>query len=171
AHRVSGLLSSWATAGGPHAQHLHNAARNLARSASTKHQPQAPVSKPGWMTDAAQLLAQAADGGKGTMSQMIMMRQVLKTVDMIATIHDATKEARRSHALRTSVENELATVQAAIPPADAAVGTERGNMLSRAFDHPPEAAVTQAPKPMPSAIPKRSTPTSQPDRHREEFSR
>ena len=171
AHRVSGLLSSWATAGGPHAQHLHNAARNLARSASTKHQPQAPATKPGWMTDAAQVLAQAADGGKGTMSQMIMMRQVLKTVDNISQVHEATKEARRAHELRASVENELAVVQAAIPPADVAVGTARGNMLSGAFAHPPEAAVTQAPKPMPSAIPKRSTPPPQPDRQRDGFGR
>src|SRR5699024_3620311 len=145
AHRASGLLSSWATAGGPHAQHLHNAVPNIARSANTTTQPPTPVSKPGWMTDAAQLLAQAADGGKGTMSQMIMMRQVLKTVYMIAKIHDATKEARRAHELRASVENELAVVQAAIPPADVAVGTARGNMLSGAFAHPPEAAVTQAP--------------------------
>src|SRR5699024_1981604 len=125
----------------------------------------------GWMTDAAQLLAQAADGGKGTMSQMIMMRQVLKTVDMIAKIHDATKEAHRAHELRTSVENELATVQAAIPPADAAVGTERGNMLSSAFAHPPKAAVTQVPIPLPSAIPKRSIPSPPPARPRAEFSR
>jgi len=122
-------------------------------------------------TDAAQLLAQAADGGKGTMSQMIMMRQVLKTVDNISQVHEATKEARRAHELRTSVENELAAVQAAIPRADAAVGTARGNMLSSAFAHPPEAAVTQAPQPMPSAIPKRSTQTPQPDRQRDEFSR
>src|SRR5699024_7738213 len=45
AHHLSGMMASWAKAGGPHAEHLRRAARTLGRSASTKHQPQVSTKK------------------------------------------------------------------------------------------------------------------------------
>lgn len=170
AQHMSGLMASWAKAGGPHSDQLQRAARNLGRSASLKHQPQVPTRKQPWMRGAALVLAQAATSGNGPAAQMLIMKHVLETVQALGTVHEATKQHRRAKDLRLSLERDLATVHDAVTQPgywssdieQAMSGTKK---LTSAY-------LANDPTPMPAAIPEtQQTPAHESDRERDGFSR
>jgi len=163
AHHLSGLVASWAKAGGPHAEQLGRAARSLGRSASTKHHPSVSHSKPQWIRDASLVLAQAATGGKGPAAQMLMMKQILQTVQAVAKVHDATQELRRAQELRLTLEHDLSAVQnAVVQPVGSSPDVQSVLAGTKQLS---AQQIAKPPSPIPSAIPKKSeTPTQQPGR-------
>src|SRR5699024_5640740 len=163
AQHVSGLIASWAKAGGPHADQLQRAARHLGRSASLKHQPQVPTRKQPWMRGAALVLAQAATSGNGAAAQVLLMKHVLETVQALAMVHEATKQHRRAQALRHSLQHDLRAVEDAVLQLSShAVDVHTvsaGTKQLTAQDLATPAA------PMPTAIPEtRHTPDHEPGR-------
>src|SRR5699024_10052006 len=128
-----------------------------------------PTAKLNWMRYAPHLLALASTGGKDTMGQLIMIQQIMKTVNTIAKVHKDTKKARLDQELKASVEHNLVPVQSAVPD----IPETPSNMAAihaAAFPNAPEQATRQS-SPMPSAIPKRQVQIPQPTRERDGFSR
>lgn len=125
ARDTAGAFAAWSqrveSTPGP----LAATARDLARTAQiraheSKPQPAGRVSSSG----AAMLLMMAANGGKGTMAEAMMLRQLAATAKAVMDMHTAAGDARRAaqidQTLReqyTMVRDRLPAIQAAQRPA------------------------------------------------------
>jgi len=118
ARETSGAFAAWSHsvergAPGP----LADSARILARSAQLHaHQVRPrPAGLPS-AKGAALLLASVAAGGKGTVAQTVLLRQLANTVKALHDAHQAAGDARRANEIRDVVLNQLTTVHEALPP-------------------------------------------------------
>lgn len=117
AREVSGAFAAWSMRVEPTPGPLAAAADTLARSAQLHRREITP--RPGAMPSArgaALLLASAARGGKGTLAQAILFRQLANTARAIHDAHRAAGEAQRAAQIATVVREQLVTVNDALPP-------------------------------------------------------
>lgn len=116
ARETSGAFAAWSqrveTTPGPLAQ----TSRELARSAHLRaHQSKAKPVQLGSAANAAMILMQAASGGRGTMAEAIMLRQLGRLTVAVLDAHAAAGDARRAEQLTAMMHEKFAQVQQQMP--------------------------------------------------------
>ncbi|QAY65002.1 relaxase (plasmid) [Xylanimonas allomyrinae] len=125
ARQTAGALAAWSNATEQTPGELAAAAEALSRSAQTYRRTPTPT-KAGTVaiSGAAMLLASAARGGRGTVAQAVMIRQMLR---LTQAVHDAAKasgQERHARLLAEETRARLVHVRDALPaPAPAAAPT------------------------------------------------
>lgn len=116
ARETAGAFAAWSqrveATPGPLAQ----TSRELARSAHLRAYQSRP--KPvqlGSAANAAMILMQAASGGRGTMAEAIMLRQLGRVSVAILDAHAAAGDARRAEQLTAMMHEKFAQVQQRMP--------------------------------------------------------
>ena len=116
ARETAGAFAAWSqrveATPGPLAQ----TSRELARSAHLRAYQSRP--KPvqlGSAANAAMLLLQAASGGKGTMAEAIMLRQLGRVTVAVLDAHAAAGDARRAEQLTAMMHEKFAQIQQRLP--------------------------------------------------------
>jgi len=145
AKETSGAFAAWSLATEPTPGPLAATAAALARSAQLRARdvasPRAPAPS---VKGAALLLASAARGGKGTVGQAVLLRQLAHTAIALRDAHAAVSEARRAAEIATVLNTQLTQVRDTLPapparrPATAAAG--RGPADPAPADLDPQAA-------------------------------
>ena len=116
ARETSGAFAAWSwrveATPGPLAQ----ASRELARSAHLRaHQSKPKPAQLGSAANAAMILMQAANGGRGAMAEAIMLRQLGRLTVAVLDAHTAAGEARRAEQLTAMMHEKFAQVQQQLP--------------------------------------------------------
>lgn len=158
ARQTSGAFAAWSTRVEPEPGPLAATADSLARSAELRRSPQQPI-RAGLPSaaGAALLLISAGQGGRGTVAQAIMLRQLANLAKALHDMHRADQDARRAAQLAAAVRGDLAKVAAKLPepgpaglehtPAAAATRTARqGQVPMQAPESPLPAALTPRPR-------------------------
>jgi hypothetical protein len=141
AGEVSGALAAWSTQVEPTPGPLASAADSLARSAEVRASVGRRRSGPS-ARGAALLCASVAHGGRGTVAQAVLLRQLSNVARAVHDAHRAAGEARRAAEIAAVARSELVAVAASLPPLErapeAAPAAEKGapnmpgNMPARA---------------------------------------
>jgi hypothetical protein len=132
ARQTAGALAAWSarveTTPGP----LAATSDALARSAQLRRMPTARTARGtaanagvASIAGAALLLAQGARGGRATVAQTLLLRQLANTIKALHDMHRAAGEARRAAEIEAAVRRELAQVAAGMP-ATTGVGATPG---------------------------------------------
>ena len=116
ARETAGAFAAWSqrveATPGPLAQ----TSRELARSAHLRaHQSRPKPVQLGSVANAAMILMQAASGGKGTMAEAIMLRQLGRVTVAVLDAHAAAGDARRAEQLTAMMHEKFAQVQQQLP--------------------------------------------------------
>lgn len=116
ARETSGAFAAWSqrveTTPGPLAQ----TSRELARSAHIQaHQSKPKPVQLGSAANAAMILMQAASGGRGTMAEAIMLRQLGRLSVAVLDAHVAAGHAKRAEQLTAMMHTKFAEVQQNLP--------------------------------------------------------
>lgn len=159
---------------------LADASRVLARSAQLrKHQVKPKPAGMASASGAAMLLLMATKGGKGTMAEAILFRQLVATTRALYESHTAIKDARQATQIADAVGAKLDSVRARLPeiPKASKQAPERAATSTATLDPAAEAArrVIEAQNgaaagrpsnPLPNRIEpaKPATPTVRPER-------
>jgi hypothetical protein len=159
---------------------LAEASRVLARSAQIrKHQVKPKPSGMASASGAAMLLMMATKGGKGTMAEAILLRQLVSTTRALFESHSAVQDARQAQQISQAMGAKLDAVRARLPELPASPGRATPNRFVPAPENetPAEMAVRlmeaqrgTAPSTRNSPVPNRieparpATPTVRPDR-------
>lgn len=142
ARETSGAFAAWSqrveVTPGP----LAETSRELARSAHLRaHQSKPKPAQLGSAANAAMILMQAASGGRGTMAEAIMLRQLGRVTVAILDAHTAAGDARRAEQLTAMMHSKFAQVQQSLPEipstttrADGRVMTSENEAMRRATD-------------------------------------
>ncbi|RJK92503.1 relaxase [Vallicoccus soli] len=139
ARETSGAFAAWSTAVEATPGPLAATADALAKSAQLPaHQvrqgPQLGTAPLPSAKGAALLFASAARGGRGTVAQAVMLRQLAHTAIAVRQAHTAMQEATRAQELVSVLSHQLVQVRDALPP----VPTHQPS--GRAVDQPAAAA-------------------------------
>ena len=116
ARETAGAFAAWSqrveATPGPLAQ----TSRELARSAHLRaHQSRPKPVQLGSAANAAMILLQAASGGRGTMAEAIMLRQLGRVTVAVLDAHAAAGDARRAEQLTAMMHEKFAQVQQQLP--------------------------------------------------------
>jgi hypothetical protein len=120
---------------------LAEASRVLARSARLRKHQVKP--KPGGMpsvSGAAMLLLMATKGGKGTMAEAILFRQLVATTKALYESHTAIADARQAAQIADAMGAKLDSVRARLPEIPTKPARERAATLTATLDPATEAA-------------------------------
>lgn len=140
ARQTAGALAAWSTATEETPGDLAAAAEALSRSAQTYRRTVRPrTAGTVAISGAAMLLASAARGGRGTVAQAVMVRQLLRLTQAVYDASVAAGQARQARLLAEDTRARLVRLREALP-VPAAVATTR-----------PEAAPSRSPKLDPEA--------------------
>lgn len=121
AGEVSGALAAWSTAVESTPGPLASAADSLARSAEVRASTVAGHRRTGPSARGAALLcASVAHGGRGTVAQAVLLRQLSNVARAIHDQHAAAGEARRAAEIAAVARSELVAVAAGLPAPAAA---------------------------------------------------
>lgn len=102
---------------------LADASRVLARSAQIrKHQVKPKPSGMASASGAAMLLMMATKGGKGTMAEAILLRQLVSTTRALFESHNAIQDARQAQQISQAMGSKLDALRARLPELPAAPG-------------------------------------------------
>ncbi len=116
AKETSGAFAAWSLATEPTPGPLAATAAALARSAQLRARdvasPRAPAPS---VKGAALLLASAARGGKGTVGQAVLLRQLAHTAIALRDAHAAAREAHRAAQIATVLNSQLTQVRDTLP--------------------------------------------------------
>lgn len=159
---------------------LADASRVLARSAQIrKHQVKPKPSGMASASGAAMLLMMATKGGKGTMAEAILLRQLVSTTRALFESHNAIQDARQAQQISQAMGSKLDALRARLPELPVAPGRTAPdrNVTAPANETDAELAVRllqaqrgKAPRKPNSPVPNRIeparpvTPTIRPDR-------
>ena len=153
---------------------LAAAAHALSKSAQT-YQPTTPPAKAGTaaLSGTAMLLASAARGGRGTVGQAVVIRQLLRLTQAVYEANVAAGQARHARELAEDTRARLVSVRRALPePQLATVGASTSTAAAPAPALDPEAAAIltrlragqgadlEPGSPVPDPIAKPSQPTA-----------
>lgn len=122
ARQTAGALAAWSNATEEQPGDLAAAAEALSRSAQTHRSTPAPQ-KIGTsaLSGSAMLLSAAARGGRGTVGQAVMIRQLLRLTQSIYDVSKAGEQHRQAQLLANETRARLVRVREALPaPAAAA---------------------------------------------------
>ncbi len=116
AREAAGVFAAWSqrveSTPGPLAQ----TSRDLARSAHLRaHESKPKPVQLGSASNAAMILMQAATGGKGTMAEAIMLRQLGRVSVAILDMHSAVGDARRAEQITATLRTQFAAVADRLP--------------------------------------------------------
>ena len=174
ARQTAGVLAAWSTATEDEPGDLAAAAHALSKSAQT-YQPTTPPAKAGTaaLSGTAMLLASAARGGRGTVGQAVVIRQLLRLTQAVYEANVAAGQARHARELAEDTRARLVSVRRALPePQLAAVGASTSTAAAPAPALDPEAAAIltrlragqgadlELGSPVPDPIAKPSQPTA-----------
>ena len=114
ARHTAGAFAAWSKASEAEPGELAHIADVLSKSAQTWRTPQQAVSRRTRtaFADTAMLLAVAVRGGKGTASQLLMLRQLSKLAQSVFDAARAAGELRQAQAIRDANSEQLRTVHA-----------------------------------------------------------
>ena len=132
AGEVSGALAAWSTAVESTPGPLASAADSLARSAEVRastvrgHRRTGPSAR-----GAALLCASVAHGGRGTVAQAVLLRQLSNVARAIHDQHAAAGEARRAAEIARVARSELVAVAANLPSPAPRVNSAAPNVPAR----------------------------------------
>lgn len=157
---------------------LADASRVLARSAQVrKHQVKPKPAGMASASGAAMLLLMAAKGGKGTMAEAILFRQLVATTRALYESHTAIQDARQAAQIADAMGANLDAIRARLPQVPAATkpSTDRaatatldpaGEAARRVLEAQSDGTSGRASKPLPNRIePARpATPAARPER-------
>lgn len=158
ARQTSGAFAAWSARVEPQPGPLAATADALARSAEMRRAPVRPERAPlPSAAGAALLLIAASKGGKGTVAQAIMLRQLANLAKALHDMHRADQDARRAAEVASAVRGDLARVAAKLPDpgpaghehtaAGAAMRTARqGQVPMQAAGSPIPAELTPRPR-------------------------
>ncbi|UYY83670.1 relaxase/mobilization nuclease domain-containing protein (plasmid) [Arthrobacter sp. YA7-1] len=122
ARETSGAFAAWSTATESTPGPLAAAADELSKTAQLRRYPVRPIKSVGPSARGASLVLMAATmGGTGTVSQAIMLRQLLNVAKAVHDMHKASNDLRRARQLSDLVKNQLSQVAAALPSVPATV--------------------------------------------------
>lgn len=116
ARETAGAFAAWSqrveTTPGP----LAATSRELARSAHLRaHESKPKPVQLGSAANAAMLLMQAATGGRGTMAEAILLRQLGRVTVAVLDAHAAAGDARRAEQLTTMMRDKFTQIEQALP--------------------------------------------------------
>ncbi|WP_240423266.1 relaxase/mobilization nuclease domain-containing protein [Leucobacter sp. wl10] len=117
ARETSGAFAAWSqrleTEPGP----LADAARTLARTAQIRARDTAPRGTHALRSIAgvASLMAMASTGGRGTMAEAMLFRQLMRTAQAIHDMHRAVEESRQAAQIRNALGVRLDAVRERLP--------------------------------------------------------
>lgn len=131
ARETSGVFAAWSqrveTTPGPLAQ----TSRELARSAHLRaHQSKPKPVQLGSAANAAMILMQAASGGRGTMAEAIMLRQLGRVTVAVLDAHAAAGDVRRAEQMTVMMHTKFAQVQQSMPEIPAAPARAGDRVMS-----------------------------------------
>lgn len=171
ARQTAGVLAAWSTATEQEPGDLAAAAHALSKSAQT-YRPTTSPAKAGTLalSGTAMLLASAARGGRGTVGQAVVIRQLLRLTQAVYEANVAAGQTRHARELAEDTRARLVSIRKALPePQLAAVGAPTPAVQSGAFD-PEAAAILERLRagdgaesrrsPVPEAIAKPAQPTT-----------
>ena len=116
ARQTAGALAAWSTATEQTPGDLAAAADALSRSAQTYEQTVRPEQAgTAAISGAAMLLASAARGGRGTVGQAVMIRQLLRLTQAVYDAAVAGAQARQARCLAEDTRARLVRVRDAMP--------------------------------------------------------
>ena len=125
ARQTAGVLAAWSTATEDQPGDLAAAAHALSKSAQT-YRPTTPPAAAGTLalSGTAMLLASAARGGRGTVGQAVMIRQLLRLTQAVYDANVAAGQTRHARELAEDTRARLVSVRESLPdPQLAVVGT------------------------------------------------
>ncbi|WP_234031374.1 relaxase/mobilization nuclease domain-containing protein [Mycetocola zhujimingii] len=142
ARETSGVFAAWSQRVEATPGPLAETSRELARSAHLRaHQSKPKPPRLGSAANAAMILMQAASGGRGTMAEAIMLRQLGRVSVAILDAHTAAGDARRAEQMTAMMRSKFAQVQQSLPEisattprTDGRVMTSENEALRRATD-------------------------------------
>lgn len=116
ARQTSGAFAAWSARVEETPGPLAATSDALARTAELRRRPVRPeraasVSASG----AALLLISAAKGGRGAVSQAVLLRQLANLAKAVYDMHRADQDARRAAEIERAIRRDLATVSARLP--------------------------------------------------------
>lgn len=171
ARQSAGVLAAWSNAVEETPGDLARAAEALSRSGQT-HRPTITPQHAGTtaITGTALLVASAVRGGKGTLAQAVMIRQLLRLAQAIHDAHVAAEQLRHAELLRADTRQALLRVRDRLPALPQLSATQ-SVQPSPAADIDPElqatlermrAANAHAATKAVSPVPPRLTPAARP---------
>jgi hypothetical protein len=120
---------------------LADASRVLARSAQLrKHQVKPKPAGMASASGAAMLLLMAAKGGKGTMAEAILFRQLVATTRAVFESHTAIQDARQAARIADAMGANLDAIRARLPQVPAAAKPATDRAVTATLDPAAEAA-------------------------------
>jgi len=115
ARETSGVLAAWSNAVEDEPGDLAAAANTLSQSAQTYARPQSQKTPRGpRLTGVAGVVATAARGGKGRVSEVVMMRQMLRLTQAVHAANVAAGQARHAQRLAHDTRIRLVKVRNAL---------------------------------------------------------
>ena len=132
ARQTAGALAAWSTATEQTPGDLAAAADALSRSAQTyEHTVRPEQAGTVAISGAAMLLASAARGGRGTVGQAVMIRQLLRLTQAVYDAAVAGDQARQARCLAEDTRARLVRVRDAMPkPIDARQPRDPGQTIT-----------------------------------------
>ncbi|TFB90006.1 relaxase/mobilization nuclease domain-containing protein [Cryobacterium luteum] len=116
ARETAGAFAAWSQRVEATPGPLAETSRQLARSAHLRaHESRPKPVQLGSAANAAMILMQAATGGRGTMAEAIMLRQLGRTAVAILDMHSAHGGARRAEQIASVMSNQVAAVRGSLP--------------------------------------------------------
>lgn len=120
ARETSGVFAAWSVATEATPGPLAATADALARSAHLRaHQVHPRRSSGPSAKGAALLFAAAAHGGKGSVAQAVLLRQLAQTAIALRQAHTAVNELQRARQIEAVLAHQLVQVREALPPVPA----------------------------------------------------
>ena len=105
ARETAGAFAAWSQRVEATPGPLAETSRQLARTAHLRaHESRPKPVQLGSAVNAAMILMQAATGGRGTMAEAIMLRQLGRTAVAVLDMHSANGDARRAEVVRVATE-------------------------------------------------------------------
>lgn len=116
ARQTSGAFAAWSARVEGTPGPLAATSDALAKTAELRRHPVRPERVPkASAAGAAMLLIAASKGGRGTVAQAAMLRQLANLAKAVHDMHRADQDARRAAEIERAIRGELATVSARLP--------------------------------------------------------